>query len=730
MAMTTPDEINLTLYRIVTGDDREFITKFTNTQSALETFSAQLNPMVASIAQALDDALQAAEETRQQAITDTTAIKNTAVSAAATATTKAGESANSAAEALQYRNEAMQAVSDGYIVDEQMGLVTTWSSEKISAEIKARGTKGTLTQSFFEGQQERVVLTTPLTDSAVVSVIKEVPQTSVTSNQWNLNANGTGYDVENTAYATSLTPDDVSGFAKLVLDSGSFASTDVGKVIYGNGGEAVLILSSGECFIRKEFNDVSPIPSGAWKMEGLKFSDNSYEVSNIALGFGDVNEASYVTQRSTAVGTNQGMCFSSDGLNLFVVNNSNVINQFNLSEPFNISTLSSLISTYSVSSQTSAADSLDFNNNGTKMYVAGGGFIFQYTLITGFNLNTVSYDNISFDCPQTSDIKVVRFNKSGTKMFLLSDIAGGDVYQYTLTTGFDLSTASYDNVFLDLNDRGMSSPCYMAFGLNGRKLYTGGLNGKVVYQYTLTIGFDLSTASYDNVSLNIGLTSNPVGIWLSADGEKLFVTSYGNVFEYLMSETYYAITDQHLPAITKAGGQIDSTFWTDINSSFATDTPNSQTINYAFSTDGRMTFKVVKASEGARNIARDNAGAWEINTNATYAGETWAVATKQDVWGALSEAMDITANTMPSALLSAATDADFPALGNELDLAIILYTNNATQIPISQGVTLNYDANVLNQGAINGTDYEWDQPDNSTVRIKALKANNLKVRVV
>jgi len=75
MAMSTPDQINLTLYRINTGDQREFITKFTSTQTALETFSAQLNPMVSSIAQALDDALQAAEDTRQQAITDTNAIK-------------------------------------------------------------------------------------------------------------------------------------------------------------------------------------------------------------------------------------------------------------------------------------------------------------------------------------------------------------------------------------------------------------------------------------------------------------------------------------------------------------------------------------------------------------------------------------------------------------------------------------------------------------------------------
>ena len=124
MAMTTPDELNLTLYRIVTGDTREFITKFTNTQTALETFSAQLNPMVASIAQALADALEEAESTRQQAITDTNAIKNTAVEAAGTATTKAGEAADSAQAALDYRNQTQAiAAGDVDITDLQPGTL-------------------------------------------------------------------------------------------------------------------------------------------------------------------------------------------------------------------------------------------------------------------------------------------------------------------------------------------------------------------------------------------------------------------------------------------------------------------------------------------------------------------------------------------------------------------------------------------------------------------------------
>lgn len=110
MAMYVPDEINLTLYRILTGDQHEFITKFTNTQTALETFSDQLNPMVASIAQALADALEVAENTRQQAISDTTAIKNqTALIRDATYQIKADTAQIQTATQSIYANEVIPA---------------------------------------------------------------------------------------------------------------------------------------------------------------------------------------------------------------------------------------------------------------------------------------------------------------------------------------------------------------------------------------------------------------------------------------------------------------------------------------------------------------------------------------------------------------------------------------------------------------------------------------------
>ena len=87
-------------------------------------------------------------------------------------------------------------------------------------------------------------------------------------------------------------------------------------------------------------------------------------------------------------------------------------------------------------------------------------------------------------------------------------------------------------------------------------------------------------------------------------------------------------------------------------------------------------------------------------------------------------------NQMDKTQLDAVSDANHFTLANDLDLGIIFNLSSGTTVPSSDGVSINYDANVLNKGAILGTDYDFDAPAATKVRITALAANNLKVRVV
>ena len=86
---------------------------------------------------------------------------------------------------------------------------------------------------------------------------------------------------------------------------------------------------------------------------------------------------------------------------------------------------------------------------------------------------------------------------------------------------------------------------------------------------------------------------------------------------------------------------------------------------------------------------------------------------------------------MDKAQLDAVVDANQFTVGDTLDLMVAPYMATASaSLPSSDGVSINYDAAVLNKGAILGTDYDYDFPANNRCRIKSLSAQNLKVRVL
>jgi hypothetical protein len=199
-----------------------------------------------------------------------------------------------------------------------------------------------------------------------------------------------------------------------------------------------------------------------------------------------------------------------------------------------------------------------------------------------------------------------------------------------------------------------------------------------------------------------------------------------DVNEYDVGST--AAPSGYQPVHTKAS--IDTTYWIDINSMTANESAGSGEIYYALSTDDRTTYTVVSETLGARDIVRNNAGTWQYNSNGTYASETWTNATTNAELPALAQAMDTAQNRMNKTQLDAVTDPNQITLGNDFDLAIIFNLTSGTTVPSSNGVSINYDANVLNEGAILGTDYDFDAPAGDKARITALIAGNYKVRVV
>jgi sugar lactone lactonase YvrE len=251
-----------------------------------------------------------------------------------------------------------------------------------------------------------------------------------------------------------------------------------------------------------------------------------------------------------------GIAFNTNGTKMYLVGTDNdSVYQYSLSTPFNVSTTSYDSVTLNVSSQSVFPSAIEFNNDGTKMFIGSSNTngVFQYSLSSGFDLSTASYDSVSFDpSSQESNVQGIQFNNDGTKMYIIGT-ANNTVFQYSLSTGFNLSTASYDSVSFSVASQNTTAQG-LEFNNDGTKLFVvDNEPTEEVYQYDLTTGFDISTASYSNIKLDVSSQdSGTYGISFNADGSKMYLAGQDTDYIYQYStagssltsgQSYYVQTD-------------------------------------------------------------------------------------------------------------------------------------------------------------------------------------------
>ena len=254
----------------------------------------------------------------------------------------------------------------------------------------------------------------------------------------------------------------------------------------------------------------------------------------------DLSSASYDSVSFSVAGQDSeptGLAFNSSGTKMYVLGNStNSVYQHSLSTAFDLSTASYDSVSFSVASQDGTPTSVAFNTDGTKMYVIGldNDAVFQYSLSTGFDLSTASYGSVSLDVSgQETNPFGISFNNDGTKLYV-AGYASDSVYQYSLSTAFDLSTASYDSVSFSVSSE-VNNPYEITFNADGTKMYILGDATDSVYQYSLSTAFDLSTASYDNLSFSVaGQDSVPFGLSFNSAGTKMYVVGVATdtIYQY------------------------------------------------------------------------------------------------------------------------------------------------------------------------------------------------------
>ena len=524
----------------------------------------------------------------------------------------------------------------------------------------------------------------------------------------------------------------------LQLETGSFASADVGKTIEANSGVFVLTATDGSYVETTAPTSYGQVASGDWSMYGVVYNatDGDLELSGtgsvFATGYqpvhttastnttywSDINsmtadqnagDGNVYYAISTDDRTTWTVIDNTDGERDIVRNNagtwqynSNVtyaletwVNGTTNTElatlaeamegaegtpinPFDVST-AVYSQNFSIASEDDNHFGLTFNTDGTKMFTCGsiGDDVNEYLLSTPFDVSTASFvDSFNFAAQETSP-RGVAFSTDGTKMFITGTLSDS-VNEYTLSTGFDVSTASYSQAFSVLAQD--STIAEITFNNDGTKMFIVGSTNDNVYEYALSTGFDVSTASFSQSFSVAAQETLPAGMCFNADGTKMFIvgTTGDDVNEYTLSTGFDVSTASFVDSFSVSGQETSPS-------------------GIAFNNDGTKMFIVGTAGDAVQE--------YNVGTPSYI-------------------------NQMDKTQLDAVTDPNHIALGNDLDLAIIFNMTSGTTVPSSDGVAINYDASIINKGAVLGTDYDFDAPTQNSVRITALAANNLKVRVV
>ena len=377
-------------------------------------------------------------------------------------------------------------------------------------------------------------------------------------------------------------PEDIS--TAVLVDSLTTIDTSPQSVIFGSNGTKAYVLGATNRIIYQYTLSV------AWDITTASFDSKSFNVGSQETG-------------------PTGLAFSTDGTKCYVVGTTTAtIYQYNLSVAWDISTASYSSKSFSLAGYESSPTGIAFKSDGTKFYVVGiGGFIvYQFTLTTDWDMSTAVSDlKQTSILAQDTISSSLYFKPDGTQVYLIGQ-ATNTVYQYTLSTAWDISTLSYDNKSLIVSSWDALSTS-LFFKSDGTKLYIGGDTNDRVRSFTLRTAWDISTAYYQ-LSTTAQTSSNPMGLDFSSDGTKAYVISTaGVIYQYTLN----------------TAGDTNTAYYS--GKSLTVSTQDSAPMGVKFSSDGTKAYIIGDTNNTIYQYTLSTA--WDISTG-SYASKSLTITTQ------------------------------------------------------------------------------------------------------
>lgn len=194
-------------------------------------------------------------------------------------------------------------------------------------------------------------------------------------------------------------------------------------------------------------------------------------------------------------------------------------------------------------------------------------YLYGNEVNSGYDRSAFSYDNTSFSFASqfTGVCQGLEFSHDGTKMFIGDHASTSRFYEYTLSTPWDLSTASYTNnnyVISSLqNSTTNIGTKRLRFFDNGNKFLIASVTTDYIHQFSLSTAYDLSTASQVGTLDVSAYTAQPWDMSFGESGSSLFVldTTGDAIIKYNLSQDYVVSSGTFSEEVTLGAG-----YWQDI----------------------------------------------------------------------------------------------------------------------------------------------------------------------
>lgn len=268
--------------------------------------------------------------------------------------------------------------------------------------------------------------------------------------------------------------------------------------------------------------------------KGMRSVSGTTDIKAVGFSAGGVSTAVYVDLFNDSARDNEiyGICFNDTGSKFYICGSQHdKIYEYDLAPSYDIST-AVFNQDFGVGAQAANPYDVIFNDTGSKMYVSDQvtAAVYEYDLGTNYDLSTAVYNASSLSVVgQDANPTGITWNDTGSKFYMVGNV-NDKVSEYDAGTNYDITTC----VYLQNYDIAAVAPkaTGLRFNNDGTAMYLCGEQNDKAYQWTLGTGFNVTTATFSQDFSVAGQDTIPTGITFNSTFTKMYICGVQNVSTY------------------------------------------------------------------------------------------------------------------------------------------------------------------------------------------------------